>query len=66
MKFHEYLTYAIIAFIVIDLFYRLFSHDWGNIGLSITALIGWFYVQGYERQERKEREAKFMDDRFTA
>ena len=65
MKFHEYLTYAIIAFIVIDLFYRLFSHDWGNIGLSITALIGWFYVQGYERQERKEREAKFMDDRFT-
>lgn len=65
MKFHEYLTYAIIAFIVIDLFYRLFSHDWGNIGLSIAALIGWFYVQGYERQERKEREAKFMDDRFT-
>ena len=65
MKFYEYMTYAIIFMLVVDLFYRLFNQDWGNIGLSITALIGWYYVQGYERQERKEREAKFMDDRFT-
>ena len=65
MKFHEYLTYGIISMLVIDLFYRLFNQDWGNIGLSITALVGWFYVQGYERQERMQRESKFMDDKFT-
>ena len=65
MKFYEYMTYAIIFMLVVDLFYRLFNQDWGNIGLSITALIGWYYVQGYERQEREEREAKFIDDRFT-
>lgn len=64
MKLHEYLTYAIIAFIVVDLAYRLVSHDWGNIGLSITALIGWFYVQGYERQERQERMTRDRDQ-FT-
>lgn len=65
MKFHEYLTYGIIVCLVLNLFISLFLHDWNAVGLCITAIAGWFHVQGYERQERREREVKFMDDRFT-
>lgn len=66
MKFYEYMTYTIIAFIVFDVVYRLLTYDWTHVSMGITALVGWFYVLGYERQERQERiQRESRQDQFT-
>lgn len=61
MKFHEYLTYVIIALLAIELIYKLFTSDWGSVGIAMCAIVGWFYVQGYERQERFARQDQPQD-----
>ena len=58
MKFYEYMTFIIIGSVVLNLINALLSHDWGTVGLSITALGGWASVAGYEKRDRDERNGR--------
>ena len=54
MKFYEYMTFLIIGSTVINLLWALYEGQWGTVGLSITAMVGWVYVAIYEKRDRDE------------
>ena len=56
MKFSHMVTIFILFMIVLSAITSLITENWGELGMCVTAFMGWLYIARQEYFERKFNE----------